>query len=88
MQYDFDQIIDRRNSCCFKYDALKMLYGREDLVSLWVADMDFAVAPGIQEALQNRLDHGVFGYNYRLDDYYHAILSWIQRHYGRQAEQE
>lgn len=88
MQYDFDQIIDRRNSCCFKYDALKMLYGREDLVSLWVADMDFAVAPGIKEALQTRLDHGVFGYNFRLDDYYHTIISWIQRRYGWQAEQD
>ena len=51
---------------CFKYDGLNMIYGRDDLISLWVADMDFPVAPAIMEALQKRLDHGIFGYNLRL----------------------
>jgi cystathionine beta-lyase len=79
--YDFDKIIDRRGSGCFKYDALKPLYGREDLLSLWVADMDFEVAPCILEALAQRLAHGVFGYNFRLPEYYEAIRNWVKRRY-------
>jgi len=82
MAFDFDKIVDRRGSGCFKYDALKALYSREDLLSLWVADMDFEVAPCIKEALQSRLDHGVFGYNLRMQDYYAAIAHWVKSRYG------
>lgn len=82
MNYDFDLITDRRGSGCFKYDALKMLYGRDDLLSMWVADMDFQVAPAIREALQRRLDHGVFGYNLRLPVFYEVVCNWLQRRYG------
>jgi cystathionine beta-lyase len=86
MNYDFDTVTDRRGSGCFKYDALKSLYGREDLVSLWVADMDFALAPTIREALQKRLDHGVMGYNFRLPHYYEAIQNWVKKKYGYEIE--
>lgn len=82
MPFDFDRIVDRRGSGCFKYDALKALYSREDLLSLWVADMDFEVAPCIKEAMQARLDHGVFGYNLRMQDYYLAVIDWLQKRYG------
>jgi cystathionine beta-lyase len=86
MNYDFDTVTDRRGSGCFKYDALKSLYGREDLVSLWVADMDFVLAPPIREALQKRLDHGVMGYNFRLPHYYEAIQNWVKKRYGYEIE--
>ncbi|MBW6514008.1 MAG: pyridoxal phosphate-dependent aminotransferase [Candidatus Syntrophosphaera sp.] len=88
MNYDFDRVIDRRGSGCFKYDALKMLYGRDDLISLWVADMDFAVSPAITSALQKRLDHGVFGYNFHLPEFYAVVASWVERRYGFHAERE
>ena len=48
MNFDFDRLSDRRGSGCFKYDALAMIYGRDDLIPLWVADMDFPVAPAIR----------------------------------------
>lgn len=82
MKYDFDQIIDRRGSGCFKYDALKMMYGRDDLLSLWVADMDFAIAPEITKALQERLQHPVLGYNLRLDPFYNALIYWMKSRFS------
>ena len=88
MSFDFDRLTDRRGSGCYKYDALNMIYGRDDLISLWVADMDFGVAPPIREALQKRLDHGVFGYNLLQDRFYEAILGWVERQYGLKAERE
>ena len=51
----------------------------DDIIPLWVADMDFAVAPAIQEAIQQRATHPVFGYTYVQDDYYESVISWFQR---------
>jgi len=82
MPYDFDKVVERRGSGCFKYDALKALYSREDLLSLWVADMDFEAAPCIQAALKQRLEHGVYGYNLRMPDYYATISYWVKKRYG------
>lgn len=86
MNYDFDRQTSRRGSGCFKYDALQMIYGREDLISLWVADMDFPAAPQIREAMQKRLDHQIFGYNLRLDNYYEAVADWSETQYGYRPE--
>ncbi|HOH47309.1 MAG TPA: aminotransferase class I/II-fold pyridoxal phosphate-dependent enzyme, partial [Candidatus Cloacimonadota bacterium] len=88
MTYDFDTPINRKGSGCFKYDALKMIYGYDDLVPLWVADMDFAVAPAIQEAMQKRLNHPVFGYNLRLPGYYEAIMEWTSTRYNWTTKRE
>ncbi len=82
MQSRFDKIIDRRNSGCYKYDALSMIYGKSDLIPLWVADMDFAVSDAILDALSERLEHPVFGYNFRLNDFSEAIVSWEQRRFN------
>ena len=78
----FDTIIDRRGSGCFKYDGLKLRYGRDDLIPLWVADMDFAVAEPIQAALAQRLKHPIFGYNFIGDDFYDAVRHWQKTQYG------
>lgn len=88
MKTNFDNLIDRRGSGCFKYDALGLIYGRDDLISLWVADMDFAIAPAIREALQNKLDHGILGYNYNPPEFYEAVANWVSKHYGIKAERE
>ncbi len=88
MNFDFDKLIDRKGSGCFKYDALKSLYGRDDLISLWVADMDFAAAPCIQETLNSRIDHGVYGYNLRTNTFYNAICNWARRRYGFYIEKD
>jgi len=59
-----------------------MMFGQNDLLSLWVADMDFAVSEPIQQALQERLNHPVFGYNLRLDDFYAAVINWQQQRFN------
>lgn len=72
----FDKVLDRRGTGCFKYDALKVMYGRDDLIPLWVADMDFAVAEEISSALANRLKHPVFGYNFPNAEFHEVIRNW------------
>lgn len=75
MKYNFDEIIERRGTNCVKWDESPSA----DTIPLWVADMDFRVAPAIQEALQRRVEHGVFGYNIVPESYYQAVISWFQR---------
>jgi cystathionine beta-lyase len=88
MKYDFDKLTQRRGTGCFKHDGLKLIYGREDLTPLWVADMEFEVAPAIRAALQSRLDHGIFGYNFRLPVFYEVAANWIAREYGFKIGEE
>ena len=58
-RYNFDTVINRHNTQSVKFDGLKELFGRTDLVPLWVADMDFEVCPEISEALQRRIAHHI-----------------------------
>lgn len=60
--YDFDTIVDRHNTNCLKYDFARERKGREDLLPLWVADMDFRLPEEILDDLRERIDHGIFGY--------------------------
>ncbi|MBO6062614.1 MAG: cystathionine beta-lyase, partial [Bacteroidales bacterium] len=60
--YNFDEVINRRGTRCIKYDTLQEHYGRTDLLSMWVADMDFRTPDFILDALRRRLDHPVLGY--------------------------
>ena len=73
--FDFDEIIERRGTNCVKYDETTL----EDVIPLWVADMDFKAAPAIQEAVRKRAEHGVFGYSIVPDAYYDAVINWFQR---------
>ena len=82
MQYDFDQLIDRRGTCCVKYDKLDELYGRNDLLPMWVADMDFATPPFVIEAVRRRCEHPIFGYTCRGAQWSDAIVAWQQTRYG------
>lgn len=75
--YDFDEIVPRRGSDCVKWDEYP-----EGTLPMWVADMDFKAAPAILQALQRRLDHGVFGYELIPDAYYDAVTSWFSRRHG------
>ena len=75
MKYNFDELTKRRGTGCVKWDEAPS----PDVIPMWVADMDFAVAPAIQEAIRKRAEHPVFGYTYVQDDYYEAVISWFQR---------
>jgi cystathionine beta-lyase len=75
MKYNFDEIITRRGTGCVKWDLMP----GDDVIPLWVADMDFKAAPAIQEAIRQRAEHGVFGYTEVGEPYYEAVVSWFQR---------
>ena len=62
MKYNFDEMIDRKGTDCFKWDALQSMYGRDDLTPMWVADMDFRSPDFVMEAIRRRCEHGVLGY--------------------------
>lgn len=76
MQYNFDEIIERKGSGALKTDRLLERFGRDDLLAAWVADMDFATPPFIIEALKKRLDHPIFGYGTEPADYRKLICEW------------
>ncbi len=83
IKFNFDSAPDRRGSGSYKWDSLPPDgIRRDDLLPLWVADMDFAAAPCIIEALRRRVDHGVFGYTLVPDAYYDALESWFMRRHG------
>ena len=84
MEYPFDELIERRGTGCVKWDETS----DADIIPLWVADMDFAVAPAIQEAIRKRAAHPVFGYTYVQDDYYEAVISWFLRRHGWTIQRE
>ena len=73
--YNFDELVERRGTGCVKWDESPS----DEVIPLWVADMDFRVAPAIQEAIRKRAEHGVFGYNIVPESYYEAVISWFHR---------
>ncbi|MDR1197710.1 MAG: PatB family C-S lyase [Prevotellaceae bacterium] len=79
MKYNFDEIIDRRNTNCEKYDKCMEVFGTEDVMPLWVADMDFRIAEPVMDALRKRIDHRVFGYTFQGNSYFDAIINWQKR---------
>ena len=86
MQYNFDEIIDRRGTDCLKYDFGMKRKGRDDLLPMWVADMDFRLPDKILDELHKRVDHGIFGYTDPLDDYFEALNHWYSTRYGFTVE--
>lgn len=77
MKYNFDEIIPRRGTNSYKWDTPE----EENVLPMWVADMDFRTAPAIIETLRRRVEHGIFGYTKVPQNYYDAIVSWfINRH--------
>ena len=80
--FDFDSIIDRHGTGAIKVDGLTEFFGRDDLQGMWIADMDFCVAPKIQEILVNRMRHLIYGYNVVPEEYWKSITDWLMRRHG------
>lgn len=78
MRYDFDEVVPRRGTGSYKWDA----QDEPDMLPMWVADMDFRTAPVVVEALRKRVEHGVFGYTRVPDSYYEAVTDWFARRHG------
>ena len=88
MKYDFDKVIERRGTSCLKYDFQKERRGRDDLLPLWVADMDFALPKELLADIQKRVEHGIFGYTDPKDGYFDSVIGWFERHFGWKGEKE
>lgn len=87
-KYNFDQVIDRRGTNALKTDVLKERYGSEDLIPLWVADMDFLSPPAVTEAIIERAKHGLFGYTCPSQEYYNSIINWVKRSHDWTLDQQ
>lgn len=79
MIYDFDQVFDRRDNHAAKYDERVKKFGTEQVIPLWIADMDFKVAKPIQDALLKKAEQGIFGYVSRPKEYWDALCDWQKR---------
>lgn len=93
MSWNFDRIIDRRNTQCLSIEACRgrmdIPYSDEEIVRMWVADMDFAAPDCVLQALHARVDHGIFGYTEMFGDALpHAFAVWCERMYGWRFPQE
>ena len=86
--YDFDQVIDRKNTNSIKIDSIQDVFGRADLIPLWVADMDFLSPPEITEAMKRRVEHGVFGYVKPDEAYYTSIIKWLKNKHSWSVDKE
>lgn len=77
MTYNFDEPAQRRGTDCFKYDAMRMARGRDDLIPLWIADMDFKLPASILDPLHDMVDRAAFGYTFPSDRYFAAVQGWF-----------
>lgn len=87
MRYDFDTVIDRSGNRAAKYDERMKKFGTEDVIPLWIADMDFRTAQPIIDALKARAEEGIWGYTARPDSYFSAIRGWQKRRNGWDIDQ-
>ncbi len=88
MIQNFDEIIAREKTNCYKYDLREKFFNAEDVFPMWVADTDFKAPDFIIEAMQKRLSHGIFGYTFLDDDYYRAITQWLKKQHGWNVEKD
>lgn len=87
-KYDFDKVVDRFHSGSYKYDRLKQLFGREDLIPMWVADMDFEAPQVVTDVIRHRLEHQVYGYTCDPEDWWPTVMEWVESHHGWKTQKE
>ena len=82
MAYDFETIIDRTSKNSVKWTLMKRMTGLDDLIPLWVADMDFTAPPEVVDALKERAAHPVYGYTVPTEGYYNGLINWLKKRHG------
>ena len=87
-QYNFDEIIPREGTNSLKYDLREKFFGDKNVLPLWVADMDFNTPDFIVDAIKERMKHEIFGYSFRPDSYFQAIIDWMKRRHGWEIKKE
>lgn len=85
---DFDTVINRKNTDSLKYDCTKMFGKPENVLPLWVADMDFQISSYIQEAITARVEHGIFGYSEPSELYFESAREWMRKRHNWKVERK
>jgi cystathionine beta-lyase len=88
MTYNFDQVIDRNPTNSAKWSTRRARFGDEDIIPLWVADMDFPSPTAVTEALKARAEHPIYGYTVPSDGYYEALVKWMEKRNGWKIKRE
>lgn len=88
MNYNFDRVIDRKNTNSYKWDCNKKYFGQEDILPFWVADMDFPCAEPIVNALKQRVDHKIYGYTVRSESYFESLVQWMRKRHQWEIKRE
>ena len=86
--YNFTDAPNRKNQGCTKWDKADLLYGGQNLLPMWIADMDFEVAPPIVSAIEKRVQNKVFGYDFLTDEYFEAVKGWMKKRHHYEIEKE
>ncbi|MEZ5197946.1 MAG: PatB family C-S lyase [Bacteroidales bacterium] len=88
MKYNFDEIIDRKNTSCVKWDFAEQYFEAEEILPMWVADMDFKTPDFIVEAVKKRAAHEIYGYTVRPESYYSSMINWIDKKHQWKIEKD
>ena len=88
MKFNFDEIVDRSQNYAAKFQEAELHYGTNDVIPLWIADMDFRTAPCIVDAIKARADQGIFGYTWRTPKYFEAVAGWQEKRNGWRPDVE
>lgn len=86
--WNFDELANREGTNCIKYDLREETFGTKDVIPMWVADMDFNTPDFIVNALQNRLNHKLYGYSFRPQEYHDSIINWLKSRHNWQVNKE
>jgi cystathionine beta-lyase len=86
--FDFDEMQDRSHSNSLKYDGRLAMFGKSDVIPLWVADMDFASPPAVTDALLQRAHHPIYGYSSFPESLYQALIAWLGHRHGWHVARE
>ena len=88
MKYNFDEYVERRNTKSVKWDGMKEVFGTEDALPMWVADMDFLSPPEVVNALIERAKHGVYGYTLKDEGFYNSLINWVKKRHNWEIERK
>jgi cysteine-S-conjugate beta-lyase len=87
-KYNFDEIVPREGTDCIKYDAREWMFKTNDVLPLWVADMDFKTPDFIVDAIKKRAEHEIYGYTFKPDSYFNSIIGWMKRRHNWKINKE
>jgi cysteine-S-conjugate beta-lyase len=88
MKYNFDEVIDRTNTACVKYDLRNLFFGTEEVIPMWVADMDFRTPDFIMNAIRERAQHEILGYSIRPESYFASLINWLKRRHNYDVQKD